>query len=142
MILMILLALAAAALGALLRPRMLAVLLAVGLAAGARPALLFLARLAGSGDDAAGWAGDIQRLMESPFTSYLALICVGAGAALFAALLRLLFEGRSARALWLPQEGDLRRRRRDGRFVRAPDMIEERPIHDRAEARIKAAFER
>ena len=142
MILMILLGLTGAALGSLLRPRTLAVLLALGLAAGSRPGLLFVARLAGAGDAAGGWAGDIQRMLESPFASYGALICVGAGAALFTALLGLLFEGRSSRAFWLPREGDVRSRRRDGRFVRAPDMIDERSIHDRAEARIKAVFER
>ncbi len=142
MVLMILLALAGAALGVFLRPRVLAVAFALGLAAASPPSLLFVARLAGGGDNAAGWAGDIQRMMVPPFASYVVLISAGAGGALFAALLCLLLEEKPTKPFWLPQQGDARRRHRDGRFVRAPDMIEERSIHDRAEARIKAAFER
>jgi hypothetical protein len=142
MILTILLALIGAALGAFLRPRAVAVAFAGGLAAGLRPALLFLAHLTGQGDDAPGWAGDLQRLLESPFASYLVLIAAGLGASLFAALLCLLFEEKPARPFWMPQDGDVRRRDRTGRFVRAADMIEERAIHNHAEARVRAAFER
>ena len=141
MVLTITLALIGAALGAFLRPRPLAVAFAGGLSAAARPALLFLAHLTGQGDDAPTWAGDLLRLLESPLTSYLVLISAGVGACLFSVVLCALFEDKPGKQFWLPQEGDVRRRDRKGRFVRAADMIEERSIHNHAEARVRAAFE-
>ncbi|MBS0408452.1 MAG: hypothetical protein JSR86_00945 [Proteobacteria bacterium] len=140
MYLVVILALFGAALGAFLRPRPLAVAFAGGLSASLRPALLFVAHLTGQGDDAPTWAGAVERLMESPFASYLVLIAAGVGACLFAALLCLMFEEKPSRPFWMPQEGDVRRRDRTGRFVRATDMIEERAIHNHAEARVRAAF--
>lgn len=142
MILTVVIALLCAALGAFLRPRALAVVLAVGLSSGVRAAALFVADLAGARDDAATWGGDMLRFFESPFTSYLVLTIAGAGAALFAGLLCLLLEEKPVEPFWLPKEGDLRRRGRDGRYIRAAEMIEERAIHNRAEARVRAAHDR
>jgi hypothetical protein len=142
MILTILLALAGAALGAFLRPRLLAVVLAVGLSAGLRGGMDFVAHLSSQRDDAVGWGADLLRFLESPFTTYLVVISACGGAALFAALLCLLLEEKPVRPFWMPQEGDARRRDRTGRYVRAADMIEERAIHNRAEARVRAIFER
>ncbi|MGA0603389.1 hypothetical protein ACO2Q3_21960 [Caulobacter sp. KR2-114] len=142
MILTVCIALFGAALGAFLRPRVLAVMLAAGVSAGVRAGPQFIGQLAGGREDADSWAGAMLRYFESPFTSYLVLIIAGAGAALFAALLCLFLEEKPAEPFWLPKEGDVRRRGRDGRYVRATGMIEERSIHNRAEARVRAAFER
>ncbi|HEX7758341.1 MAG TPA: hypothetical protein VF459_02480 [Caulobacteraceae bacterium] len=142
MILTIVLALIGAALGAFLRPRPLAVAFAAALSAGSRAGSLFVARLFQEGDGSANWGGDVLNYMDSPFTSYLVIISACAGAALFTALLRpFLREGRS-RPLWMPQEGDVRRRDRTGKFIRAAGMVEERAIHSSAEARIRANLER
>lgn len=142
MILTAMIALLGAALGAFLRPRALAVALAVGLSAGVRAAALLVARLSGAQDDAATWGGAVLRYFESAFTGYLVLIIAGTGAALFAGLLCLLVEEKPAEPFWLPREGDVRRRGRDGRYIRAAGLIEERAIHNRAEANVRAAYER
>lgn len=142
MILTVTIALLGAALGAFLRPRVLAVVLAIGLSAGARGAAVFVASLAGGRDDAATWAGAVLRYFESAFTSYFVLTIAGTGAALFAGLLCLLLEEKPVQPFWLPKEGDERRRGRDGRYIRAAELIEERAIHNRAEAHVRAAFDR
>ena len=142
MILTIVLALIGASLGAFLRPRLLAVVFAAALSAASRTGPLFVAHLAGGRDDSPNWAGDVIRFMESPLTGYLYIVAAGAGAAIFAALLCLLLEETPSRAFWMPQEGDARLRGRNGKFIRAADMIQERAIHNRAEARIRANFER
>jgi hypothetical protein len=142
MILTVSIALLGAALGAFLRPRVLAVVLAVMLSSGARAGAVFIANLSGARDDAATWGGDVLRYFESPFTSYLVLIIAGTGAALFAGLLCMLLEEKPVEPFWLPKEGDARRRGRDGRYIRAAGLIEERAIHNRAEARVRAAHDR
>ncbi len=142
MILMICLALGGAALGAFLRPRLLAVAFAAGLAAASRAGPLFLAALSGGKDDSPNWGGDVVRFMESPLTGYLIVVSACAGAALFAALLTLFLEEAPSRPFWMPPEGDARLRDRTGRFIRAAEMIEERSIHNRAEANIRAHFDR
>jgi len=142
MILTMVIALAGAALGAFLRPRALAVVLAAGLSSGSRAAAEFVAHLSGARDDSDTWAGALQRYFESPATSYLVLVIAGAGAALFAGLLCFLLEEKPIEPFWMPKEGDERRRGRDGRYVRAAGMVEDRAIHNRAEARLRAAHDR
>lgn len=142
MILTIFLALIGAALGAFLRPRVLAAAFAVALSAGSRGGALFMAHMAGGNDESVSWAGDVIRFMESPFTSYLVVVSACGGAAVFAGLLCLLLEDTPSRPFWMPAEGDVRLRDRNGRYIRAADMIEERAIHNRAEAAIRRNFER
>jgi len=142
MVLTIFLALIGAALGAFLRPRVLAVAFAAALSAGGRGGALFITNMAGANDESVSLAGDVIRFLESPFTSYLVLISACAGAATFAGLLCLLLEDTPSRPFWMPVEGDVRLRDRNGRYIRAADMIEERAIHNRAEAAIRRNFER
>lgn len=142
MILTMTIALLGAALGAFLRPRVFAVVLAIGLSSGVRAGALFAANLAGGRDDADTWASAVLRYFESTLTSYPVLIIAGTGAALFAGLLCMLLEEKPVEPFWLPREGDERRRGRDGRYIRAAGLIEERAIHNRAEAHVRAAFDR
>lgn len=142
MVLTMTIALLCAALGAFLRPRALAVVLAIALSAGTRAAAVFAGNMSGARDDADTWGGALLRYFESPLTSYLVLVIAGAGAALFAGLLCFLLEEKPVEPFWLPKEGDERRRGRDGRYVRAAGLIEERSIHNRAEARVRAAHDR
>jgi len=141
MILLVSMAILGAALGAYLRPRPLAVVLALGAAGGIRGGLDLIVRLAGHKYDPPEWLLRLEAVVNAPSAGYLFVIGSAGGAALFAALLCMLLDETPYRPFWLPAEGGVRTRDRTGRYKRVADMIEERSIHAAAEARMHAAFD-
>jgi hypothetical protein len=139
MAILIAFALIAAALGAYMRPRLLAVAVALGLAAGLRALLAFVAGLPPKTDDPAPWLVAAQGLLAQPAAGYLPLMAAAGGGAAFAALACLFIEDSPQRAFWLPQQGDVRTRDATGRYKRLASMVEERPIQSEAERRLREA---
>jgi len=136
---MVVMAVVGAALGAFMRPRVFAVALAIGLAGGLRGLLLYIARLAPIGDNGPpAWSQTLSHAFAGPLASYMMVMVAGGGGALFAALMCLLLDEKPVRPFWMPPEGDMRLRDRTGRYVRAAELIAERPIHAEAERRIQA----
>jgi len=141
MILLVVIAVLGAGLGAYLRPRPVAVVLSLGAAAGARGALDFVVALAGRKYDPPPWLEFLQAISISPSASYLSVLLAAGGGSLFAAVMCMFFDETPYRPFWLPPEGGVRARDGTGRYKRVADMIEERAIHAAAEARMHAAFD-
>jgi hypothetical protein len=134
-----LMALIGALLGARVRPRLVGVLLAIGLAAGFRSAVAMFAPEAVDNIRAPIWAQWSLAVAVDPLDGYLALLAVCGGAALISAVLGMVFDRRPAAARSVVGVDDDRTLRgvRGGRYQRAAGMVEERPLQAKAEARQK-----
>jgi hypothetical protein len=142
MVLVITFALVGAVLGAYLRPRPLAIVIAIGVPGGLRGMLSWVAGMIGQPDDPAPWQVMVAKVAADPVSGYLPVIAAGAGGAVIAAVLCVLLEkeGQSL-PFWMPQEGGVRTRDRTGRYKRLANMVEDRPLQSEAERRLHAAHE-
>jgi len=138
MVLLVLMALTGAALGAAVRPRLMAVPVAIGLAEALRGLASLLAPAAVDNLAAPWWSQWALGIEEDPFAGYLPLLGVSGGAALLAAVLTMLTSPRAPRPVGVTEATKVRRRVVKGRYVRADGMIEERARQAEAEARQKA----
>ena len=129
---LVLMAALGAVLGAVVRPRLIALPLAIGVAEGARGLIDLAAPAAVDNVSAPLWAVAALNVAETPMDGYLPLLGVSAAGALLAALLTLAIDRRTA------PPATLQRRVLKGRYVRAKDMIEDRPAQAKAEERQKA----
>jgi hypothetical protein len=139
MILLIVFAVFGAALGAYMRPRPVAVVLALVLAGAIRGGLQFAAHLIERTPAPPAWMTMLDSVIDAPGAGYVALIAVCGAGAFFSALMCLAFDHAPGEAFWLPKEGAVRRRDGTGRYQRLARMVEDRPNQSAAEARIKAA---
>jgi hypothetical protein len=142
MIALIVLAVVGATLGAFMRPRPMALVLALGLAGGLRAGMAFVAHLGEQRLDHPDWAQYLSIYMASPGAGYLPLMAAAGGGSLFAGLLCYLLPDGSTRAFWLPAEGDVRVPDRTGRYKRADDMVRERSAPTEHEQRMRDALGR
>ena len=138
MILLVLMALVGAVLGAIVRPRLIAIPLAIALAEGMRGLVSLAAPIAVDNDKAPVWATFALGVELNPVDGYLPLLAVSGGAALIAGLLTLLIDRPPPHQLTLDEATAVQRRVRNGRFVRADNMIEKHSVLNRAEARHKS----
>jgi hypothetical protein len=138
MVMLVLMAIVGAVLGACVRPRLIAVPLAIGVAEGCRGLIDLVAPTAVDNISAPFWAKAALGVAEDPLSGYLPLLAVSAGAALLTALLTLLIDRAPPRPASLAEATAVQRRVRKGRYVRAANMIEERPAQAKAEERQKA----
>jgi hypothetical protein len=135
MFLLVLMAILGAVLGVVIKPGLLAVPLAVAVAEGIRGLIGMAAPFAIDNSQALLPFQLALQVVESPMSGYLPLLGVSAGAALIAAVLSMLTEARPVPEVTLAEATALRRRVRRGKYVRAPDMIEDRPAQKAAEER-------
>jgi hypothetical protein len=138
MVLLVVMALVGAILGALVKPGFLSVPIGAGLAAGLRSLIGQAATPAIDNPSAPVWAQLALRVTTSAMGGYLPLLSVCAGAALFSSLLCLVLDRHAPHAGTLEEATRVRRPVRNGRYVRDPDMIEQRLSQRQAEARQKA----
>lgn len=142
MVLLIAFAILGAGLGAYLRPRPLAIVLALGLSAGVRGGLDFIAHLAArDANDPPKWLATLDGIITPASAGYVPVIAAAAGGAVFSAVMCMFFDETPYRPFWMPAEGGVRTLDRNGRYKRVADMIEERSIHRSAEARLHAAHD-
>jgi hypothetical protein len=136
MLVLVVLSLLGAVLGALTRPRLAAVPIAVGLVLGAR----WMIGLAGGHANAAASALELwaYSTCADPLDADLSLLAGGGGASLIAASLAFLYDRWKPHGVAASEATRLGRSVRGGRFVRAEGMIEARPAQDKAEQRQKA----
>src|SRR4051794_18702418 len=105
MVLVIAFALIGAALGAYLRPRALAIVLALGSAGGLRGLMGLFEGMMVKGDDAPPWQVTYAALLADPLTGYLPVIGAGAAGSVLAAVMCLFFDKENQLPFWMPQEG-------------------------------------
>jgi hypothetical protein len=141
MILLILSAVFGAALGAYVRPRPLAVVLALVLAGATRGVLHLTCAQLGRTVAPPGWLNALEDLIASPLAGYTPMIAVAGSAALFAALLCLILDQRPFGSFWLPNGDAVRLRDRTGRYRRVDHMVETRTVQTAAEARMRSVYE-
>jgi hypothetical protein len=134
MVLLVLIGLVSAVIGASMRPRLLAVLLATVVAGGLRGLVGVASFLAVDSIHSPVWAQMALSSTESTLADFRLLVAIGFGAATLGALVAS-FTRRRVRA------GDGPRPVRKGRYARAPEMIEDRPQQEAAEQRQKALLE-
>lgn len=135
---LVLMAALGAVLGALVRPRLIAIPLAIGVVEGARGLVDLIAPSAIDNVSAPFWAVAALTISETPMDGYLPLLGVSAAAAILSALLTLLIDRGPLKPATLAESTALQRRVLKGRYVRAKDMIEDRPAQAKAEERQKA----
>jgi hypothetical protein len=140
MVVLVVMSLLGAVLGALTRPRFAAVPVAVGLAMAVRWALGMAAANAIDNADAPGWEVWAVSAVADPLDDYLSLLAGGGGASLMASALALITDRHKPGDVTIAEATRLDRTVRGGRFVRAEGMIETRPVQDRAEQRQKAVL--
>jgi hypothetical protein len=138
MVLLVIMALLGAILGALVKPGMLAVPIGVGVAAGLRSLIGQVAPAAVDNPDASFWAKWALGVTDSTMGGYLPLLGVCGGAALISCLLCMALDRRAPVAATFEEATRVRRPVRNGRYVRDPDMLEQRLSQRQAEARQKA----
>jgi len=138
MVILVLMALVGAVLGAWVKPRLIAVPLAIGLAEGLRGLIGMAAPVAIDNYSAPTWAQWALAVVLDPVDDYLPLLAVSGGAALIAAVLAMLLGERTVKPISLQEAASFRRRVEKGRYVRAEGMIEQRPVQAAAEERQKA----
>ena len=138
MIVLVLMALVGAVLGALVRPCLLAVPVAAALAASARAVIGLAAPIAVDDDTAPEWAKLCLSIISDPLGDYLPLLAAAAGAALIAGLLAMLVDKQAPRHITLEEATALQRRVRGGRYVRADDMMGKHSLLNRSEARLRS----
>jgi hypothetical protein len=140
MVVLVVLSLLGAVLGALTRPRFVAVPIAVGLTLAVRWAMGMAAANAIDNADAPGWEVWAVSAIADPLDDYLSLLAGAAGASLIAAALALITDRHEPREVTMSEATRVARAVRGGRFVRAEGMIESRPVQDKAEQRQKAVL--
>jgi hypothetical protein len=138
MVVLVVMSLLGAVLGALTRPRFAAVPVAVGLAMAGRWALGMAAANAINNADAPGWEVWAVAAIADPLDGYLSLLAGAASASLIAAALALITDRHQPRAVTISEATRVDRAVRGGRFVRAEGMVQARPVQDKAEQRQKA----
>jgi hypothetical protein len=139
MVLLIVFAVFGAALGAYMRPRPVAVVLALVVAGAIRAGLQLAAGLIERTPAPPAWMTMLDDIIAAPEAGYVALIAVCGAGAFFSALMCLAFDHGPGEGFWLPKDGAVRRRDGSGRYQRLARMVEDRPEQSAAEARIKAA---
>lgn len=139
MLLLVLMGVMGAVIGAWAKPRLLALPAALALAAGARALIGVFASVG------VAFAPVLARLafhiVQDGDDDYLPLLAVTGGGALFSLVLGLLLGRRSRRAMTLEEATRARRRIRQGKFVRAPGMVAPRERQSEAEARNRSILE-
>ena len=135
---LVLMAALGAVLGAVIRPRLIAIPLAIGVVEGLRGVIDLLAPNAIDNVAAPFWSVWALAVAEAPEDGYLPLLGVSAAAAILSALLTLMIDRAPPKHATLAESTALQRRVLKGRYVRAKDMIEERPAQAKAEERQKA----
>jgi hypothetical protein len=138
MVLLAIMALLGAVLGALVKPGILAVPIGVGLAAGLRSLIGQVAPGAIDNPNAPVWSQLALQIASSPMGGYVPLLSVCGGAALISSLLCMAIDRRSPTATTFEEATRVRRPVRNGRYLRDPDMVEQRLSQRQAEARQKA----
>ncbi|MFI4936168.1 MAG: hypothetical protein ACHP7N_16260 [Caulobacterales bacterium] len=133
-----LMALLGAVLGAIVRPRLIALPVAVGLAEGIRGLIGLAAPIAVDNIQAPFWAKMALDITESPIAGYLPLLAVSAGGSLIAGVLALFIDQKAIKSVTLAEATANKREVKGGKFVRAEGMIEKRPAQLKAEERQKA----
>src|SRR5580698_5909048 len=128
MVILVLMALVGAVLGAWVKPRLIAVPLAIGLAEGLRGLIGVAAPLAIDNTNAPMWAQWALAVVIDPVDDYLPLLAVSSGSALIAAVLAMVLGERTVRPVSLSEATAFRRRVEKGRYVRAEGMVEQRPV--------------
>jgi hypothetical protein len=140
MVVLVVMSLLGAVLGALTRPRFAAVPIAVGLAMAARWALGMAAANAINNASAPDWEVWAVSAIADPLDDYLSLLAAAAGASLIAAALALITDRPQPREVSTSEATRVDRAVRGGRFVRAEGMVQARPVQDKAEQRQKAVL--
>ena len=138
MIMLVLMAVVGAVLGAIIRPRLIAIPLAIAVAEGCRGLIDLAAPLAIDNMAAPFWAKAALAVAVKPMSGYLPLLGVSAGAALLTAILTLTIDRAPPKQTTLQEATAVQRRVRKGKYVRASNMIEDRPAQAKAEERQKA----
>ena len=110
MILLVLMALVGAVLGAVVRPRLIAIPLAIGVVEGLRGLVSLAAPIAIDNDKAPDWAKLALGVELNPVDGYWPLLAVSGGAALIAGLLSLLIDRPPPPQLTLDQATAVQRR--------------------------------
>ncbi|HTX51656.1 MAG TPA: hypothetical protein VME40_19955 [Caulobacteraceae bacterium] len=137
MVVLVVLSLLGAVLGALARPRFAAVPIAVGAALAVR---WMIGVSGGHAIDNAGASGlELWAFsaLSDPADDYLSLLAGAGGASLIAAVLAFIHDRHKPRDVSVSEATRPNRMVRAGRFVRAEGMIEARPVQDKAEQRQK-----
>jgi hypothetical protein len=125
MTLLVLMALMGAVLGALVRPRLLAIPIAIGLAGGLRGLISLAAPLAIDNDKAPFWAQLSLGAALSAVDGYMPLLAASGGGALIAGLLALITDRPAPKSLTLDEATAVRRCVRNGKYVRTQNMVDE-----------------
>lgn len=138
MVLLVLLGVVGACIGAWTKPRPLALPAALVFAVAVRALIGVLAPISVGVSYAPSFARVAFDLVQDPSVDYVPLIFVTGGGALFALLLALVTERRSRRAMTIEEATRAQRKIRQGKFVRARGMVETRGRQSQAEARQRA----
>jgi len=124
--------------GAWIKPRPLAILGALALAAGTRALIGVLAPMA-VGDAAAPlFARAAFQIVQDAADDYVPLLSVCGGAALIAVFFAVVADRRSRRTMTLEEATRARRRIRQGKFVRASGMLDSRKRQSEAAERLRS----
>ncbi len=135
MIMLGLMAVLGAFLGAVVRPGLVGAPIAIGVAEAARGLIGALAAAAIDNATAPWWSQAALALVQDPMAGYLPLLGASGGAAILAALLAMLVRGQTRGQRSLDGATDVRRKVVNGHYVRAEGMVEERSRQQEAEAR-------
>jgi len=138
MVILMLMALMGAVLGALTKPRFVAAPIAVGLVEGMRWLVGLSAASAINNADAPVWAIWSLSIVSDPLDDYLPLLAVSAGSSLFAAAMAMVHDRHRPPAVSVAEATRNSRQVRNGRFVRVEGMVEERAVQQQAERRQRA----
>ena len=120
MVILMLMALMGAVLGALTKPRFAAAPIAVAFAEGMR---WLVGILAASSPDAPIWATWSFAVVSDPLDDYLPLLAVSVGSSVIAATITMVYDRHQPRDVPVSEATRLSRQVRNGRFVRAEGKI-------------------
>ena len=140
MVLLVAMTLLGMLLGLWIRPRIIAAPAAIALVALVKLGFSSSATAIDARSDLPGWTGVISNLNGGPAAGYWPVM---AGALLGATITMVwgMLHDQPAEDGVTPREGGVRRRDRKGHYRRLEGMVEDRPIQDRAEERLRAAHE-
>ena len=138
MLLLVLMGVAGAAIGAWTKPRSLAIPGALALAAAVRALIGVLAPMAVGETSAPLVARAAFQIVQDSADDYLPLLGVSGAMALFAVLFAGLADRRSRRTMTLEEATRARRKIRQGKFVRTSGMLEPRKSRTEAAERLRS----
>jgi len=140
MILLVLFALAGALLGVVVRPSLLAAPCAASLAGILRGLLGVAASLAVDNARAPFWAKASLAIVEQPLSGFPPVLCASISGALFSSVLVMLTDRRRTAPFLPDSSAGAGRPVRKGRYVRAPEMVSDRPAQSEAERRQRSVL--